>query len=72
MGKPLIHQAVQIPCLMGAVEIAKANVDDPRRQVGAVIGGGAHAIGQRGHGIEGQVHQLIHWPPSTLYVCDTI
>ena len=45
MGKSLIHQSVQIPGLMRAMEIAEANMHDARGQLGAVVKWDPNAIG---------------------------
>ena len=72
LRQTLLHQAVGIPGLMGAVKIAQPDMDDAGREPRAVIAGAQDVlrqIGQRGGGERnGAVHghQLIHWPPSTL------
>ncbi len=66
LRKAHLHQAVRVPCLMRAVEIAQPDMHDARRQVGARISRDLNASGQRAQGRQRQLCQLIHWPPSTL------
>ncbi len=76
LRQPILHKAVEVPRLVGAVEIAKADMDDAGCQGAAVIGGTQDTFGQsvkrhvgqgNGFGFLGRIrHQLIQFPPSTL------
>ena len=57
LRQTLLHQLVQIPRLMGAVEIAQTDVDDPRRERGAIVVGRADTGGQVTKAIQGQRHR---------------
>ena len=77
----VLHQPVQIPRLMGAVEITQTDVNDARRQRASVVGRNrdVHRQIRQGFIIEfhhrgllhSTVHQLIQFPPSTPKVCAT-
>ena len=75
-GIALLHQSVHIPGKVGTVEIANADMNDTGCEPAAVIARQRGCPGQIGKGgiaqwhgagfLAGEVHQLIHCPPSTL------
>ena len=69
----LLHQPVQIPGLVTAVEVAEADMDDAGREFRAVIGRHQDVFGQLAQiGVaefHRARHQLIQLPPSTFNVC---
>ena len=64
--KPLLHQAMKIPSLVGTMEIAEADMHDPGRKLSAIVGRCADTFGYLIEGCVRQFHQLIQFPPSTL------
>ena len=48
MGFALLHQAMQIPRLVGAVEIAQTNVNNSRGQIATIIVRDFHTAGKFG------------------------
>ena len=80
-GLSRLHEAVQVPCLVGAVEIADADMNDARPQPGTIVERAGNALRQlrkrcvskrnRVSDCGGVLHQLIQLPPSTLNVCAT-
>ena len=51
MSLSLLHQPVQIPALMGAVEITKPDVDDTGSERRAVIRRAGDGLGQGGESV---------------------
>ena len=73
MRQTLLHQPMQIPSLMPAMEIAQPDMYDARGQLRSIIDWDQHAFGQLAQIGVGQLHrirhQLIQFPPSTFSVC---